>query len=448
MKYAQELAARYEKSIIGIALQNPATLDDMAILLEPQHFGDIYLGKVFAALCDTRASGGLVSRKTAIDAMQRIFLKTSQAAYARAATEDEVDSFRAAYDSFLTSCTDADRMPAAHLRYCADKIIEEYRRREILEAAQRLTSDIGDRTLEVSDVIANLTVRMEQIESMDSDNDTTDLSKAIHDVRAVASKSDELAYVRTGITSLDNMTGAIVAGTLTIIAARPGVGKTLLGMQIALTNADLGKSVLFASLEMSTAMLAERVIASRTKLIGEDIRRRRLEKPDLNQISALGDELTDTPFVIYAPIRATVAAITARARIQATSPTGLSCLIVDYLGIIHGTGGKQERRDELGDMAKQLRETGKELGIPVFLLAQLNRQATKAKPTGSQIADSDQPQRHADIVILIDDADEGFSIIVDKNRTGITGTIDVNRDGARGLFSCSADKYRGDFGQF
>jgi replicative DNA helicase len=213
-------------------------------------------------------------------------------------------------------------------------------------------------------------------------------------------------------------------GELVILAARPGVGKTTLGMQIALHNARKSRPTLFASLEMTADELASRLASGLTGINIRKLRGASISAPQIEQITAVGDDLLQSPLRIWSPPSTTLQRLRAVAKCEAGG-YGLSLLVVDYLGLIKATDGRKPRYEQVGEISAGLKALAKELSIPVLALCQLNREADGELPRLSHLRDSGSIEQDADVVMFIHRTPDACKLIVAKHRHGMTDEYTV-----------------------
>jgi replicative DNA helicase len=189
-------------------------------------------------------------------------------------------------------------------------------------------------------------------------------------------------------------------GTLTVFAARPGKGKSIMCGDVARTTAQLGHRVHIASLEMDAATVLTRQVAAIARVSLSHLLRRELTEDDWRRMAKAQDEIRALPITIDDAERQSVATI--RATCLKARP---ELLVVDYLTLM-----QHERADRwdiaLGNTAKGLRQIGRQLGIPVILAAQLNRGAVGKKPKLEDLKDSGDIEAHADTVVMLDEVDD------------------------------------------
>jgi len=238
--------------------------------------------------------------------------------------------------------------------------------------------------------------------------------------------------------NLNNIIGGFRPGALYLVAARPGVGKTVIGLQLALHLAKQG-SVAFSSLEMSRQELHKRVMAQTfeihmAEMSGQDafskVSRTRIESDfaSLNIPLAIDDRAGVSVYDIRTFARS----------VHHRAP--LSAVVVDYVGLIQDHSGRERSKYEtVTFISQQLKVLARDLNVPVIALAQLNREVEnrkEQKPLLSDLRDSGSLEQDADVVILLKRDLLGdknkISLDVAKNRHGETKTFDL---GFQGEFS-------------
>jgi replicative DNA helicase len=257
-----------------------------------------------------------------------------------------------------------------------------------------------------------------------------------------------LGQVRTGFVDLDTLLGGLKRSDLILVAARPGLGKTSLALNMA-RNAAIGQGARVAifSLEMSAEQLAQRLLASES---GVDSTRLRLgehtEAEERRIMHAMG-LLADKEIYIDDSAVQRVVEIRAKAR-RLHAEKGLDLIIVDYLQLVHGTSSRNDSRvAEVSDISRALKELARELDVPVLACSQLSRapeQRPSHIPMLSDLRESGSLEQDADVVIFIYREDtyvnedewerlhpsqpfpEGKAqVIIAKHRNGPTGVIDL-----------------------
>ena len=241
----------------------------------------------------------------------------------------------------------------------------------------------------------------------------------------------------TGIYSVDQAFGVMMPGELVVLAARPGIGKSSLAMQIAIHNARQGRSVLFVSLEMTEEELALRQLCSVAKVNQRRVRcSGSIDKEERQRLIAAGSELHSLPFELWAPPRANTSAIRGACRLTQRTK-GIDLLVVDYVGLVTPTDSKRPRHEQIGAVTAALKATAKELGVPVLALCQLNRDAEGKEPTLAMLRDSGSVEQDSDAVIFLHRKcrdQEMTDLIIPKNRHGPEGKLGLRFIGTETRF--------------
>lgn len=261
--------------------------------------------------------------------------------------------------------------------------------------------------------------------------------------------------VSTGFSGLDKLLlGGLKPGNMVVLGARPAVGKTSLAINIADSAIRSGKRVYIAELEMTAHELAVKLGALRANVsAAKGIRGEAYSTSELARIkdagglyqTADGVVIDDRPGLTMATIRAS-----ARRAMKGVAP-GEGLVIIDHIGLIRpaGTPGRQPRYVEVGYSSREIKVMAKELGVPVLVLSQLNRESAKDSraPRMSDLRECGDIEQDADIVMLIDrlDADAEpmdnrpqpgtADVIVAKARLAETGVVTLAFDGEHGRFS-------------
>lgn len=236
----------------------------------------------------------------------------------------------------------------------------------------------------------------------------------------------------TGINALDERTNGLQDSDFILLAARPSMGKTALGLNISRHAVfGLGKRVLFFSLEMSKQQLMERVVSDVSNVYYGNIRKGQLEDTEWTALSNAITRMKDQPLFIDDTPGLTIHQIRARSRaLHRRSP--LSLIVIDYLQLIRNTG--RTRTEEVGEISMSLKELAKELNIPVLCLSQLNRECesrSDRRPRNADLRDSGSLEQDADQIFFIyrdevyfpDSESKGIAeIICGKFRGGEIGT--------------------------
>lgn len=203
----------------------------------------------------------------------------------------------------------------------------------------------------------------------------------------------QIRGVPTGYTELDNMTTGLHGGEMILIAARPSMGKTAIGMNIV-ENAAIRckKKAAVFSLEMPAEQLALRMLCTEAKLDMQNVRRGRLEEEDWEKLSNAMTTINDAAIFVDATSGLSVAQIRSKAR-RLQMESGLDLVMIDYLQLMSAEGRFGSRQEEVSTISRMLKGLAQELNVPIIALSQLSRAPPGARITGRCSATSAIPAR-------------------------------------------------------
>ncbi|RLD12466.1 MAG: hypothetical protein DRI44_00600 [Chlamydiae bacterium] len=227
-----------------------------------------------------------------------------------------------------------------------------------------------------------------------------------HLKKLIANKGS-ITGIDTGFTKLNDMTTGLHGGELVIIAARPSVGKTAFALNLAENAAVNGnKAVAIFSLEMTALQLAIRILSSHVRIDAQKLRRGGLTQQNLNLLVHASASLKKTDIYIDQSASLTPLEVRARCRRLKAENPNLGLVIIDYIQLMQGSGGRTEnRQQEISYISRSLKAMALELELPVIALSQLNRESEKgsekgARPKLSQLRESGVIEQDADLVLL------------------------------------------------
>ena len=263
----------------------------------------------------------------------------------------------------------------------------------------------------------------------------------------------------TGFEALDRRTTGFNAGDLIIIAARPAMGKTALVLNMALKNVEQGKGVIFFSLEMPAEQLMLRMLAAKTSIPLQNLRKGDLDDQQWSNLSGAFDDLNTKKLFVDDGGSININQLRARVRKLAQNESNnIRLVIIDYLQLMQGTGNK-DRHQEVSDISRGLKMLAREMKIPIIALSQLNRgleNRPDKRPMLSDLRESGAIEQDADIIMFVyrddvykerDEArkekeakdkgedykskfinkpEEEAEVIIGKQRNGPIGTVKLN----------------------
>lgn len=263
------------------------------------------------------------------------------------------------------------------------------------------------------------------------------LSRQLDHLEALAERGQQITGVPTGYMDLDRRLAGLQPSNLVVIGGRPGMGKTSLALGIASHAAmEVGAKVLVFSLEMSERELGQRLLAAEARVDSTRLRNGDLSGNDWTKLSQAVGRLSDAPISIDDNPHLTVMELRAKAR-RHKSAHGLDLIIIDYLQLMAGRAGAENRTLEVSEVSRGLKLLARELDVPVVALSQLSRgleSRADKRPMLSDLRDSGGIEQDSDVVIFCyrdefynaESPDRGTAeLIVAKQRNGPTGTSRV-----------------------
>ncbi len=442
-----------EAAVLSAVMLDPSALDKV-IDLKPEYFYSEAHRRIFEACIELKQTG------SPVDVVQvASYLKDRQ----RLAQVGGMP--------YLGQILDSAPVVANVAAY-GRTIHEKYRVRQLILACQRVSAqgygDYGDPQAFIDgaeQAVYNL-ARTSSKQSVEKLLDV--MKKAFAKLNEAVARGDRITGVPTGFDRFDKQTSGLHPGDLSILAARPGMGKTSFVLNIA-TNAAKSKhnelasdskerwdtpgvGVAVFSLEMPREQLANRMVCAEARVDVSKMRTGFLGPQDWNKLtqaaSALGSLpiwIDDSPGLSLLDLRSKVRRL--QAEYDMVDENGkkirkIGLIIIDYLQLMKGRDGAASREQEISEISRGLKALAKELEVPVMALSQLNRaveqRADKSKrPMISDLRESGAIEQDADNIIFIyrddyynaDSPEQNVAeIIVAKQRNGPTGTVKVRFD--------------------
>ncbi|WP_251316200.1 replicative DNA helicase [Flintibacter muris] len=314
--------------------------------------------------------------------------------------------------------------------------------RRVAETAGELTAMIQEGAATGQDILEAAEQRIYAIRQGRAARGLTPISDVIIDVydrlEELAASDRAIPGLSTGLRDLDRAISGLNNSDLILLAARPGMGKTSMALNILLdTGKKSGKKVAFFSLEMSREQLALRLISSECYVDNKKLVTGKLTDDDWESVAAAADSLNRSAILIDDDSSVTVADIKAKCR----RVEDLGLVVIDYLQLMQSAGGKtrsgDNRQQIVSDISRSLKIMAKELNVPVLCLSQLSRaneSRQDKRPMLSDLRESGAIEQDADIVLFL--YREGYynpdaenpnlaECIIAKNRHGETGKVDL-----------------------
>jgi replicative DNA helicase len=332
---------------------------------------------------------------------------------------------------------------AANAGYYAEIVAEKAILRRLVEAGTRIVQlgYAGADGADVNEVVDRAQASIYEVTERRMSEDYVALEELLQptmdEIDAIASRGGSALGVPTGFVDLDDMTNGLHSGQMIIVAARPGIGKSTLGLDFCRScSVKHGMTSVIFSLEMSRTEIVMRMLSAEAKIRLQDMRGGRMSDDDWTRLARRMSEISEAPLFIDDSPNMTMMEIRAKAR-RLKQRHDLKLIVVDYMQLM--TSGKrvESRQQEVSEFSRQLKLLAKELEVPVVAISQLNRgpeQRTDKRPMLADLRESGSLEQDADMVILIhrpdawerDDPRAGEAdLILAKHRAGPTATVTV-----------------------
>ncbi|MEJ2855752.1 MULTISPECIES: replicative DNA helicase [unclassified Saccharothrix] len=332
---------------------------------------------------------------------------------------------------------------AANASYYAEIVAEKAVLRRLVEAGTRIVQlgYNGAEGADVDEVVDRAQAAIYEVTERRTTEDYVVLEELLQptmdEIDAIASRGGSSLGIPTGFADLDELTNGLHPGQMIIVAARPGVGKSTLGLDFARSaSVKHGLTSAFFSLEMSKTEIVMRMLSAEARIRLGDMRGGRMSDDDWTRLARRMSEISEAPLFIDDSPNLTMMEIRAKAR-RLKQRHDLRLMVVDYLQLMSSGKRTESRQQEVSEFSRNLKLIAKELEVPVIAISQLNRgpeQRTDKRPQLSDLRESGSLEQDADMVILInrpdawerDDPRAGEAdLIIAKHRAGPTATITV-----------------------
>jgi len=346
---------------------------------------------------------------------------------------------------------------AANAAYYAEIVAEKAVLRRLVEAGTRIVQlgYHGAEGAEVDAVVDRAQAAIYDVTDRRTSEDYVALEELLQptmdEIDAIASRGGVSLGVPTGFVDLDACTNGLHPGQMIVVAARPGLGKSTLGLDFARScSVKHGMTSAFMSLEMSRTEIVMRLLSAEARIRLTDMRGGRMSDDDWTRMARRMSEISEAPLFIDDSPNLTMMEIRAKAR-RLRQRNDLRLLVVDYLQLMTSGRRVESRQQEVSEFSRQIKLLAKELEIPVVAISQLNRgpeQRTDKKPMLADLRESGSIEQDSDVVLLVhrEDMYERESprageadLIIAKHRNGPTATVAVSFQGHYSRFSDMPD---------
>lgn len=412
-----------EQSVLGAVLLDPQCLSTVAELLpRAEYFYGVNNQLIYGAMLEMYTLGQPVDFVTVLEKLREV---------------KEFD--RETGRGYLVKL--AQLVPSiSNVEVYANIVRDRFDMRTLMQAAREILDDANTGAEDSSLLLDSAEQRIYDIRRGKAMKGLQPIKEILLDTfdrldRLNSADSDQYKGIPTGIGLLDSTITGLNRSDLIILAARPGVGKTSFGLNIARhASIKSRRRVAFFSLEMAKEQLSSRLLSTEASVEGTKLRSGDLDKAEWTRLIEAGDILSradlyfdDTPGITVPEIRAKVRRL-----------KNVDLVIIDYLQLMSGTKRTDNRVNEVSEITRTLKIMAKELDVPVIAMSQLRRPGDRSKdhrPGLSELRDSGSIEQDADIVIFLhreayNAASEGGQVTEDMDTSAAEIIVAKNRHGA------------------
>ncbi len=374
-----------EENIIRRMLKSDEVADDVSGALTGKDFSNADYGRIFNAIQDVVRSERHVDAITVEDSLSRLFPKSAK----------RLRDLTIALTKYKEPTVDDTHDIRDHIAIVKALAL----RRNAMSVVGELVKDLYNPS---KDINATLTAISEAADTSCADNvrwvSIRDVLLKTYDYMEKL-QSGEIKSITSGMKRLDSMIGGFYDGEMTVIAARPSVGKSAFGANIALAAAREGHKVCIVSCEMVDIGFGQRIFSHGAWVDGMDIRKGEIDEDSWVRIAQALPELSDLP--IDFGFENTYIEDISQSVKRKVRHGEIDMLIVDYLQLMDTRKRFDSEHLRVGYISRMLKKIAKQCNIPVIALAQVNRETDGSMPTLKHLKDSGSIEQDADGVIFL-----------------------------------------------
>jgi replicative DNA helicase len=419
-----------ERSMLGSMMLDRERVGDVIAIFGREDTRWLYGGGhavIFNALLDLYDAGKPIDIVTLRDHLQHL-------------PDDQFE--KAGGVDYLVRC--AESVPTAVNAEHYARIVRDYGLlRDLIGATHQIQSDAYDAVDDAAAILDNAEQRMFAVTERRVAGDAVRIGDVARAVLEDLERSERgsITGLRSGYYRLDDLTTGFQAGDLIIVGGRASMGKTALGLNMAGHFALHEQTpVLFLSMEMSAKQVTQRILCSTAGVDAQMVRKHMHNEGEAQQLREAQRRLDDAALILVDDTPSpSPTEVRAKAR-RYKARHGIGAVVVDYLQLMRAKG-YQSREQEIAHISRSLKALGRELGIPIIAMAQLNRateDSADKRPSLRNLRESGAIEQDADVVLLLhrpgyykrDDPEikHDAVLIVAKQRNGPIGDIELHFD--------------------
>lgn len=410
-----------EMSVLGSMLIEEHAIADAIELLDSKCFYNEAHRKIFDAVLTLYSQAKAVDIVTLIEELKK--------------TNDLDKVGGSAYVTGLTTVVPT----AANIKHYAQIVKEKSTLRNLISTATSIISESYDSYGDVARILDRAERNIFEISSKKSDSNFAPIKEIIKDsietIDMLYQKKAHVTGIATGFTDFDSLTAGLHPSDLIIFAGRPSMGKSAFVAALAEhVGVNQKTPLVIFSLEMSKEQLVQRMLCSHARVNAHNVRTGFLSQADWPRLTSAAGRLSEAPIFIDDTAGLSVLELRAKAR-RLKSQHDIQLIVVDYLQLMQGLRGSENRQQEISEISRSLKALARELSVPLIAVSQLSR-AVEARqdhrPQLSDLRESGAIEQDADLVGLLlreeyynpTEENRGIAeMIIAKQRNGPVGTV-------------------------
>lgn len=339
---------------------------------------------------------------------------------------------------------------SANIEYYAKIVLDCSTRRDLIKISSEIKAESFDETHDSREILEEAEKKIFNLSDINQQTQIFEMKDVVPQSIEMIDKryknKSELSGIASGLTDFDSMTSGFQNSEMTIIGARPSMGKTALALSM-MEHIALDKKIScgFFSLEMSAQQITQRLLSQVARIPGTKLRNGFLEKKDFIKLQEAAGKCYDAPLYIVDTPNMKLLDLRAMARRMVTKHD-VKIIFIDYIGLITAENEKLQMFEQQSAISKSLKALARELNIPLVVLCQVARDAEGEEPNLAQLRGSGSIEQDADMVVFIHGErkkraeGEEYNPVVDrkliiaKQRNGPIGDVEV-------LFNSSYTKF-------
>ncbi len=410
-----------EMAVLGSMLIEESAIGYAVEMLESQSFYNDSNRRIFECIIKLYSDNKAVDMVTLIEELKK--------------TEDLDKIGGSTYITNLTTVVPT----AANVRHYAGIVKEKSILRNLISTATNIISESYDAHGEVERILDKAERMIFDISSKKIDSNFAPIKEIIKDsietIDQLYQKKAHVTGIPTGFSDFDSLTAGLHPSDLIIFAGRPSMGKSAFVSSVA-EHVGVKEKIplVIFSLEMSKEQLVQRMLCSHARVNAHNVRTGFLSQSDWPRLTNAAGKLSDAPIFIDDTAALSVLELRAKAR-RLKSQQNIQLIIVDYLQLMQGMPGAENRQQEISEISRSLKALARELSVPVIAVSQLSRAVETRqdrRPQLSDLRESGAIEQDADVVGLLlreeyynpTEENKGIAeIIIAKQRNGPVGSL-------------------------